>query len=85
MLSPEDTPMGRDCSLRRDPIERDPKIRRLVREAEKEAETELAARGQPKIYGYCRSLWTVQKRILKEKYGIKWRTPAEMNPDVEID
>lgn len=35
--------------------------------------------------GSCHTLWTLQKRILKEKYGITWYTPAELNPDVKFD
>lgn len=72
-------------NFKRDPIEYDPKFRWMVDAAEKEAEAELVARGQPRIYGYCHALWVVKKRILKEKYGITWRTPAEMNPDVMFD
>ena len=32
--------------------------------------------------GSCHTLWALQKRILKEKYGITWYTPAELHPDV---
>ena len=35
--------------------------------------------------GSCHTLWTLQKRILKEKYGITWYTPAELNPDIKFD
>ena len=35
--------------------------------------------------GSCHTLWALQKRILKEKYGITWYTPAELNPDVKFD
>ena len=35
--------------------------------------------------GSCHTLWDIQKRILKEKYGITWYTPAELNPDVKFD
>ncbi len=35
--------------------------------------------------GRCHRLWTMQKNILKEKYGITWYTPAELNPDIKFD
>ena len=35
--------------------------------------------------GCCHNLWALQKRILKEKYGITWYTPSELNPDVKFD
>ena len=35
--------------------------------------------------GSCHTLWALQKRILKEKYGITWYTPAELNPDIKFD
>ena len=35
--------------------------------------------------GCCHTIWALQKRILKEKYGITWYTPAELNPDVKFD
>jgi len=35
--------------------------------------------------GGCHFLWREMKRILLEKYGIEWFTPAEMNPGVIFD
>ena len=35
--------------------------------------------------GSCHRLWSLQKTILKEKYGITWYTPAELNPDIKFD
>ena len=35
--------------------------------------------------GSCHTLWSLQKCILKEKYGVTWYTPAELNPDVKFD
>ena len=35
--------------------------------------------------GSCHTLWALQKRILKEKYGITWYTPAELHPDIRYD
>ena len=35
--------------------------------------------------GDCHKLWAMQKFILKEKYGITWYTPAELNPEIKYD
>ena len=35
--------------------------------------------------GSCHRIWSMQKTILKEKYGITWYTPAELNPDIIFD
>ncbi|ABW27006.1 hypothetical protein AM1_1989 [Acaryochloris marina MBIC11017] len=35
--------------------------------------------------GLCHQQWLVMKRILREKYGIEWMTPAEMNPFIVFD
>ena len=35
--------------------------------------------------GSCHTLWALQKRILKEKYGITWYSPSELNPDIKFD
>lgn len=35
--------------------------------------------------GSCHWIWAIKKQILKEKYGITWYTPAELNPDVMFD
>lgn len=57
-----------------------------ILEAEKEAELELEREGvNKKRLGYCHEVWFRQKKILKEKYGIDWKTPAEQNPDILYD
>src|SRR5437879_2939828 len=71
--------------LRYDPIEDDPKFRLVLILADQEADQELAAKGITRGFGYCNVHWPVMKRILKEKYGIDWRTPAEMNSGVVFD
>lgn len=35
--------------------------------------------------GSCHWLWGMKKRILKEKYGIIWYAPSEVNPDCIYD
>jgi hypothetical protein len=35
--------------------------------------------------GSCHRLWDMQKTILKEKYGITWYSPDELNPEIIYD
>jgi hypothetical protein len=75
---------GMRCDIK----ERDPKFRSIIKKADKEAEENLSKENGGKLpewLGTCHSIWGEQKRILKEKYNIDWKTPAEMNPDVQFD
>ena len=47
-------------------------------------EPEYAARLFMQL-GSCHWLWAMKKRILKEKYGIIWYAPSEVNPDCIYD
>ena len=69
--------------IKHDPIEDNPKYQERIKQAEEEA-------GHNTSYyksrmGYCHLFWREKKRILKEKYGIDWKTPAELNPYVYFD
>ncbi len=66
-----------------DPKESNPTFKQRIMEAEEKAMTKLAL--EPRSMGFCHMLWTTKKRILKEEYGIDWKTPAEMNPTVFLD
>ena len=69
--------------MKHDPIEDDPKLGPIVRKAERQAERELKEfEGQ---LGFCHMLWGRQEEILREEYGIAWRSPDAMNPDVLFD
>jgi hypothetical protein len=63
-----------------DPIENDPEIRLLIEAASKEAHEALADNQWKGQRGFCHIFWAKKKEILKEKYGIEWKTPREMNP-----
>ena len=71
--------------MKYDPQERDPKKRALIKAAETEAEYSMEQDRTIELEGSCHILWERQQDILREKYGIKWRTPADMNPDVMFD
>ena len=66
------------------PIENDPTFRPMLEGAEREAQKEFA-KFAPHRLGSIHLFWDIKKQILKEKYGIDWRTPAEMNPKIKFD
>ena len=35
--------------------------------------------------GSCHSFWAYEKKILKERYNIDWKTPAEEHPYIQYD
>ncbi|MBD1812991.1 hypothetical protein NDA07_01485 [Microcoleus vaginatus DQ-U2] len=81
--SKNDSSRDVDSWFKHDPIEDDPKFKSIIEAAEREAEAELA--NEPEVLGYCHQFWSTKTRILKEKYGVDWKSPAEMNPDVLFD
>lgn len=35
--------------------------------------------------GWCHVIWFEMKDILNRRYGIVWQTPAEANPELDVD
>jgi hypothetical protein len=70
-----------------DPIEDDPKIRPILEAVDLEIKR-IIATDPPEVrhqLGYCHGVWGLKKSILRDRYGINWRTPAEMNPKIAFD
>ena len=67
-----------------DPIEVDPLLADKVRLAAEEAQ-QNADLGDHHGRGRCHVVWSMQKTILADRYGITWFSPREMNPDVWFD
>ena len=65
-----------------DPIEDTAPFRRVERMARAEAERRAGKGG---YMGYCHRIWGEIQNVLLEKYGIVWRSPAAMNPNVLFD
>jgi len=70
-------------NIKHDPIEENPELKKIINKAEKEAENKLIS--CKRRFGYCRLLWLMKKQILKEKYKINWKSPIEMNPEIDFD
>lgn len=71
--------------LKRDPVEFDPRYRKIFQGIEAEVEQAVANDPRKGSMGFVHIRWEVKKRILKQKYNIDWLSPAEMNPQVLFD
>jgi hypothetical protein len=69
--------------IKHDPQEDNSIIKAKIDEARREALENLA--DIPKGRGFCHREWAEQKRILKEKYQIDWKSPSGMNPEIFFD
>lgn len=65
-----------------DEVENTPEYKAIEAELEALIEKEIGKGG---YLGYCHGYWRVKKRILKEKYGIDWKSPAELHPYINFD
>jgi hypothetical protein len=71
------------ANLKHDPIEDDPAMKPVLDAADRETVERLA--GWKTQMGLGRVHASMKKQILREKYGVEWRTPMEMNPRVVFD
>lgn len=67
-----------------DPIEMDSAFAEKIREAAEEADHAADLAGHFGK-GRCHFVWATQKKILVERHGITWLSPADMNPGVAFD
>lgn len=40
---------------------------------------------EPRQMGFCFLYWEEKQKLIKEKYGIDWNTPGQMNPHIMFD
>ena len=52
---------------------------------EKEVDDMLKSHPVYKQIGYCHLFWEKKRKILKDRYGIEWRSPSELNPETDFD
>ena len=67
-----------------DPIEDDPSVASLFAQVRREAQSIVEAEGGPRL-GRCHQVWHIVQRTLRERHGIEWLTPAQLNPGVAFD
>ncbi len=82
--SPPAGPRG-ESGLRHDPVEDDPRYAEVFARIDEEVKALVADDPRRGEMGFCHVQWAVKKRLLREKYGIEWRTPDEMTPQVICD
>jgi hypothetical protein len=73
-------PLG---DLKHDPQEDDPRLRTAFQEATIYAGSKIS--DDPPKLGGVHEVWRYKKEYLLRKYGIHWKDPSEMNPDVAFD
>jgi hypothetical protein len=66
-----------------DPAEDDPEMATVLLRATLETESELA--GVDQGMEFWHRYWHMKQRILHERYGVTWRTPVELNPQIIFD
>lgn len=66
----------------RDPIEDDPKYKDILAAVDQEIKEQI---GDSRQLGLCHLIWGMKKQILKERYGIDWQSPADLNPLADFD
>lgn len=68
--------------LKYDPIEDTPEFQAIEDELEEKI---IAKIGRNDGMGYCHLYWATKRDILKNEYGIEWKSPAALNPKVHFD
>jgi hypothetical protein len=68
-----------------DPMKMDSRLKPLIDAADREAMAELADHETQGRLGFCYVFWRTKKRILKQKYGVDWKDPSELNPHAIFD
>lgn len=67
-------------------IERGLELEKKIKKANALLDTDPEkAAGMFSMRGMCHWIWGAEKRILQEKYGMTWYTPAEVNPHILFD
>ena len=68
-----------------DAVEDDPRYSKIFAEIDSEVRRMLASEPLIGHRGSIHTIWSTKKSLLKNKYGINWRTPAELNPHIMFD
>ncbi len=70
-----------------DPIETTPEFKAIIKKVERQVRYAMKRDGLDSKHplGWCFIYWDYKKEILKTKYGIDWKAPDEMNPNILYD
>ena len=70
-------------TLRCDPVEYTLRWEDIYYEVERRLDERFA--NAPRHMGFCFRYWNAKRELLKEEYGIDWKSPSQMNPRVMFD
>ena len=68
--------------LKSDPVEWTARYEEVIDEVERIVEERLS--DHPRGMGFCFAYWHEKAEVL-EQFGVEWRSPSSMNPDVMFD
>ncbi len=66
-----------------DPVEREEEYLKIRFDIEREVDEALASFNESSV-PFCLLYWRTKKDILQNKYGIKWKSPEEWNPQIRF-
>lgn len=69
--------------LRKDPVEYTWEWEEIYYDVEDKIDERFM--NAPRQMGLCFRIWSAKRELLKEEYGIEWKSPAQMNPRVRFD
>jgi len=72
-------------SIAHDPIEDDPRYKSIFANIDAEVDEILKDHPLRGRTGFCHIIWDTKQGILRQKYGIPWKTPTEMSPHILFD
>ncbi len=75
-----------ELDIKLDPIEKTDKFKKIEKELNEKIELFLNTQHISKgTLGYCYAYWETKKMLLQKYYNIDWKTPAELNPEINFD
>lgn len=69
--------------LKNDPVEWSAEYERVIDEAD--ARIYGLLKDCPRGMGFCHAYWSTKEQVLREEYGIEWRSPSALNQGVLFD
>ena len=68
--------------IKRDPIEYTDNYLKIELKLERLIRAEIGDGGE---IGFCHKYWQTKKRVLKERFGMEWKSPGDLNPTIQFD
>lgn len=75
-------PVNKFLDIKEDEIEYTDEYLKIELELERLIRAEIGDGG---YMGFCHKYWWTKKRILKDRFGIEWKSPVDLNPTVNFD